>query len=177
MKNRRYSMSIAATLALALFTLATWCEAAYYVSDIEFNELLTWDKMLPALKAVRLSHIERLGGIALPMESIAVAGMLAFIGIGLAPRWRPPTWAIASYIALLLIAGGWMGIITLLFCTLQPLDGEFLAEGVARMSACGVWVVVLMVYLGCRISKHRKNTDPNIEQGSTEGATSAEPSM
>lgn len=151
-------MSIVATVALLLFILAAWSEAAYYASGIEFNELLTWDKMRPALASVRLTHFGCLGGIAIPMESIAVFGMIASIGIGLVSRWRPPTWLIVMYVGLFLVAGGWMGLIALL-CTLHPLDGEFLDEGMARMDACGLWMIVVVAYLGNRLYRHRKHTE------------------
>ena len=153
-------MSIVATLSLSLYVFATWSEAAYYASSIEFNELLTWTKMLPAFSDVRFIDIARLSEAFILMEIIAVVGMLASIGIGTNPRWRPPIWAVASYTGLFLLAGGWIGLFIPLFL-FQPLDGEFLDEGMARMTVCGLWSIVLICHIINRLVRDWK--EPNTK--------------
>ena len=159
MNTKRYTMSIVATLALSLYVFATWSEAAYYASSIEFNELLTWNKMLPAFAAVRLINIVRLSEAFILMEITAVMGMLASIGIGTTSSWRPPMWAVASYTGVFLLVGGWVGIFVPLFL-FQPLDGEFLDEGMARMTACGLWLIILICYIINWLTRDGKKTEP-----------------
>ncbi len=158
MNIKRYKPVILPAAVLLLYLIAIWAEAAYFASTIEFNELLTCRKLLPAFAAVRWEHIQKLATVSIPMEIVTVVGLLATISTRLSKRYQPARAIVAIYAAILLLAGGWMGLLALPLM-LQPWDGECLDEGMTRMAVCGVWTLVVLIHLAKRFMRNKNHTE------------------
>jgi hypothetical protein len=159
MKSRTQPFGIAASIALLIYIVALWNEAAYDPGGIGFAEDLSWSRMNAAYRVTTFAHVMQLEVI--PMGVVAVIGMVAAIVAAFMPNRTFPTWGLSLYLVVLLLSGGWMGLFALVFVPFDTLDGEFLAEGLARITACGVWTAVVLTFLTHRIVKGR----------STEGST------
>lgn len=158
MKITKQHLGVAASIALLAYLVALWSEAAYDAGGIGFGEDLTWGRMLAACRVTTFSHAMRLEMI--PMGVVAVVGMLAAIAISVIPKGALPTWGVFLYTAILLISGSWTGLFVLVFLPFETLDGEFLAEGWARMGACGIWTLFLLAFLIVRMASRRKIIEP-----------------
>jgi len=158
MNITRYKPIVLPVGLLFLYLIAVWAESAYFASTIEFNELLTCQKLLPAFAAVRWEHVQKLAPVSIPMEIVSVVGLLVAILVGLAPRLKPARSLVALYTAILLLAGGWMGLFALPLM-FQPWDGECLDEGMTRMAVCGAWTLVLIIYLVKGLMRNENHTE------------------
>lgn len=88
-------------------------------------------------------------------EYLMVVGMVALVvavnvGVRRLSRWIP-----ASYLALLLGLGGWVGLVMVIYLPILlfnmvseplPMDGEFFADQLARYMMAGIWLVFLLVW-------------------------------
>ena len=166
--------SIAASIALLIYLVALWSEAAYHAGGIGFTEDLTWSRILAAYRVTNLDHVMRLE--ILPMGVVAVIGMLAAIMADFMPNRTFPTWGLFLYVTVLLISGGWLGLLIIPFVPFENLDGEFLDDSFARVTACGVWTTLVLTFLGHRIVKVKRITEQQARQVSSESDPSGEPS-
>jgi hypothetical protein len=157
MTTAQRHVGIGASIALVIYLFALWSEAAYHAGGIGFNEDLTWSRMLAAYRVTTFGDMVRLETI--PMGVVAVVGMLAGIIAAFIPRRTFPTWGLSIYLVVLLVSGGWMGMFALVFVPFDTLDGEFLAEGLARVTACGIWAALVSAVLVHRIVKWRRSTE------------------
>ena len=161
MNIKKYSVSITAAASMFMLFIALWCEVAYYSASIGFLTILTYRNMASALLNTDWDHIRNVNDSILPMYGISVIGTLAAIVIGFT-QWRPSLWIVAIYTSILLVLRSWMGLFVLLYLPFMfPLDGEFMAEGMARMGACGIWSVILLVYLTRNFMKHLRPSANN----------------
>ena len=158
MNTRRYE-GIVAGASLLLYVFALLSEAAYEPGGIGFNEELTWSRMIDADRATRLRHI--MGLDVIPLGIVAIAGMIAAIAFAFINGRRIPTSAVAVYAGILLVSGGWMGLLALAFVPFDTMDGEFLAEGLARITACGPWTALVLACLGHRLFARKRITEPS----------------
>ncbi len=165
--TQRY-IGIAASIALLIYLVAVWSEAAYEASDIGFNEDLTWSRMLVAYRLTTFSDMLQLE--TLPMGVVAVAGMLASILSAFTLNRTFSIWSLFAYVMVLIIAGGWMGLFALVFIPFDTLDGEFLAEGLARVTATGVWTILVISLLVHQAVKPRNSTEQDAGNRRSAGA-------
>lgn len=173
MKITRQHFGIAAGVALVIYLVALWSEAAYDPGGIGFAEDLTWSRMVAAYRVTTVSDAIRLD--MLPMGVVAVVGMLSAIVAAFMPKRNIPMWGLSIYTVVLLITGGWLGLLALVFVPFDTLDGEFLAEGLARITATGVWTGLVIASFAHRIITWRRDTEPKVRQVSSEAAPSASP--
>jgi len=148
--RRHLLWSAAAGASLALYAFAVWCEAACRPAGIGHNEVLTWSRMMGALERTTWSDLEFPVWLwtSMPLEPLGVIGMVGVLAWGLL-RQRPNSEGgrvvVWGYSLLLLVAGGWLALLALPFNLIGfPPDGEFLDEGIARISALGLWVIVCL---------------------------------
>ena len=145
-RRQRIRWTIAVIGSLALYVQAVWCEAAYEPGHIQFGEVLTWGRMLDALSVTTWSDIRLLEPIWLGTLELTtllgMAGALLWLALRPVPEGTVARLVVWGYGVLLLSLGGWIALFMLLITPLQfPLDGEFLDEGGARLTAIGIWFV------------------------------------
>jgi len=104
------------------------------------------------------------------MGVVAVVGMIGAISSALIRDRMFPTLAITLYAVILLACGGWIGLPALVFIPFETLDGEFLAEGLARVTATGLWTALVLAYLGSRFLKTKRTTEPSTGQNGSPAA-------
>ena len=149
---------IGAALALFAYAMAILSEAAYYAGGIGFNEILTVERMLDAIACVTPADITRreFG----PADWTALFGMLIALSLR-GEIWRKlPIGFLAAYFLVFLAVGGWPGLIVVPFLPFlfwEPMDGEFIADGVARFFALGVWAVAVLSILGWKLIELRRS--------------------
>ena len=157
MKHHQQNLGIAAAISLLIYLVALWSEAAYRAGDIRFSEKLTWARMIEAYRLTTFDHVMRVG--MLPMGVVAVIGMIAAMVTGLFRHRWVPVWVWAVYLVALLISGGWIGILIIPFVPFDTLDGEFLDEQLARVTACGFWTALLIALLLYGFVKSKRITE------------------
>lgn len=165
--SQRY-IGIAASIALLIYLVAVWSEAAYEASDIGFNEELTWSRMLVAYRLTAFADMLELE--TLPMGVVAVVGMLASIMSAFVLNRTFSIWSLFAYVIVLIIAGGWMGMFALVFIPFDILDGEFLAEGLARVTATGIWAILVISLLVHQVVKLKNSTEQDADNRRSAGA-------
>ena len=160
LKNTSRRFGIVAAAALALYAFAVWSEAAYYAGGIGFMEQLTWPRMSAAYQATTFADVMKLE--ALPMGVVAVLGMLVAIGLSFLRRLRIPTWTLGSYLVILLLSGGWIGLVAALVFPfhLSTLDGEFFDDMFARFIAAGLWTAWVLGLFCARLFQSSRASDP-----------------
>ena len=161
MSHSQRNLGIAAAISLLIYLIALWSEAACRAGDIGFSEELTWARMIEAYRLTTFDHVMRVE--MLPMGVVAVIGMIAAMLTGLfCHRWIP-VWIWAVYLVALLISGGWIGFLILPFVPFDTLDGEFLDEQLARVTACGFWTALLLAFLLYRFVNRRGSPNQRME--------------
>jgi len=128
----------------AIYAAAYWCEAAYYAGRMGFNEVISWSRLAGALPAV--SQADFVKAETMPHDFLILLGVIlvAVLAGGLhRTSWRAAApWILAAYSVSLILGVGWMGVLMLLMP--GTIDGEFFAENCARLSAIGIWSIVVM---------------------------------
>ena len=157
MKHLHRNLGIAAAISLLIYLAALWSEAAYRAGDIGFSEKLTWSRMIEAYRLTTFDHVMRVE--MLPIGIVAVIGMIGAMVAGLFRHRWVPVWVWAVYLVVLLISGGLIGLLIIPFVPFCTLDGEFLDEKLARVSACGLWTAMLLALLLYRFVKSKKITE------------------
>lgn len=148
-----------AAIALLAYTMAILSEAAYYAGGIGFNEILTVERMLDAISCVGPADVtSREYG---PADWTALFGMLIALSLW-GEIWRKlPIGFLAAYFIVFLAVGGWPGLIVVPFTPFlfwEPMDGEFIADGVARFFALGVWAFAVLSILGWKFLELRRSS-------------------
>lgn len=149
----RFAVFCTALLSIAVYGLALWSEAARNAAGLGFNERFGIARLAEGFPKVTAQEWHQLRFDH--WEHVAVVGMIAaliaaIVGIRSVPRWLPP-----AYLAVLLIMGGWVGMVMVVYLPLfvfslltdpVPMDGEFFEDSVARYMAAGVWLSCLLVW-------------------------------
>ena len=147
------------TAFLVLYGCAIWCESTYRPAHIGFGELLTLKRMWGAVQLVQWQHLRDLE--VMPMGIVTVAGMIGWL------IWnviRIPLYGhiarlcVTSYVLLLVISGGWMGLLAMPIELLQHPDGETLDEGGVRLLVIGLWTATALAWC---IFMWRTKREPN----------------
>ena len=106
-----------------------------------------------------------------PFGITAVAGMLTALAATLCGGRVWPRWAISFYAFLLLGSGGWIGFLMLFWLPFGgPLDGEFLDDGGARLTAGGLWTACVRFVPVHRIVPQGEINETGAECIAGEGA-------
>lgn len=150
MKSSRALVICCIVACLLFYGLMITGEAARQVAGIGFARTIEWNRMYEALDHVGWRNFRMIGFE--PWDYLAWFGM-GWVFIFAVRGRRISPWASAAYLAVLLGAGGWVGLVcafylpyNLLF-VFDSMTGEFFMD-YARQSACGVWAVLLMIWTG-----------------------------
>jgi hypothetical protein len=157
-------MWIAAGACGAMYAFAYWCEAAYYAGHMQFNEVISWSRLIAALPAVSWADVKK--AETMPHDFLVLSGVIlvAALASGMhRTSWRGATPLILGiYSTVLVLGGGWMGILMLFFP--GTIDGEFFAENCARLSATGIWSLSV---IALTISAWKRERNNNRTDAST----------
>jgi hypothetical protein len=133
-----------------------------------FNEVISWSRLAGALPAV--SRADFVKAETMPHDFLVLSGVIlvAVLAAGMhRASWRAAApWVLGVYSALLVLGGGWMGMLMLLIP--GQIDGEFFAENCARLSATGIWSLVV---IGLTIPAWRRERKNHRTSASTVRAT------
>lgn len=166
---RQRHVGLMAGVCLLVYLAAVGSEAAYGPGGIGFAEELTWARMSAAYRVTGWADVRALD--VTPFGIAAVAGMLTALAAALCGGRVWPTWAISFYAFLLLGSGGWMGFLMLVWLPFAgPLDGEFLDDGCARLTAVGLWTACVLFVLVHRIVPRGEINEAGAECSADEGA-------
>lgn len=154
-------LAIASGFSLLFYSSASLLEAANRAKGLPWHRSFTVRELMESLQTTTIMDVVNLG--LNPSGSVAVAGMILFLLYSITMRRRVPTVAIWFNLLLLpLLPYGWAGPLLMLFfpaiILLGGMDGEFLSDGFARVSACGFWTIVLILTLLIRWF-HGRSTD------------------
>jgi len=140
-------------LSLVVYGLAVWAEAARTAAGLGFSERFGVSRLLGGFGKVTTRQIRDMQFEI--WEYLSVLGMVVVMAAALAGMKRVSRWVPAGYLAILVLLGGWAGIMLVVFLPVflfnlisdpLPMDGEFFAESSARYMGAGVWLVVLLVW-------------------------------
>ena len=145
-QRQRLRWAIAVSVAVALYAFALWCEAACESGGIGHTELLTWKRMAGALSVAKWSDFRIYWVWPLePTTLLGMVGALVWLALRPVPEGAVARVVVWVYCVLLLLVGGWIGLIVLIDTPRQfPLDGEFLDESDARLAAIGFWMLLCL---------------------------------
>ncbi|MBX3741108.1 MAG: hypothetical protein KF712_08970 [Akkermansiaceae bacterium] len=140
-------------VSLIAHGVAVLGEAARNAAGLGFNERFGIDRLAAGLGRVTSRQFKELQFEV--WEYLSFGGMVVVLAAAFAGMERGSRWLPVAYLAVLVVLGGWKGLLMVVYLPVflfnlvfepLPMDGEFFADSVARHMGAGVWLLVLLVW-------------------------------
>lgn len=156
-RTRRYILSSFGLLSLLVLVLGFWSIEAYRVSGVGYSEPVDWAKLFAAFTGVDPLQFAKMK--LKPADWVAIPGMV-FLGVfPLVTAARVPLPVMLGYLNLLLVSGGWIGVLLILGLPLAlDATGEFFAEGLPGFYGSGVLSVGIGLWAIHRLIERKRET-------------------
>jgi|GEM_PF-1739244 len=151
--SRPFLLASGALFSIAAYGLAVWADAARSAAAVGFSERFGIGRLLEGSGKVGVTHFKDLRFEV--WEYLSIGAMLVVLVAALAGVGRISKWIPTAYLGILLVLGGWKGLLMVIFLPLflfnlvsdpLPMDGEFFGDSVARHMGAGVWLLLLLVW-------------------------------
>ena len=138
--NCEWWLAAAGTLYILALAFGLIAEHAEHMGLVVYNESMTLSDWWKAFDDFHLASLQT--KMIWPFTYVAMMGALMAMASPLAPRLYQthlPNICLWLYFLLLMVSGGFIGLLVLPFLPFSSLDGEALSDGVGQWGAVGFW--------------------------------------